>query len=546
MAFSDVVELGATEFSTKYKVIAKLGEGGMALVHLAVARGVGNVRKLVVLKSIRPELIATQKTHDMFLAEARVAATLNHPNIVQSFEVVVSKKRPVLVMEYLDGQPLERVMRLENLPLAVALFALKETLRGLDYAHNVADLDGAGLNLVHRDVSPQNIFVTYEGQVKLLDFGIAKVVGATCNTETGEIKGKVRYMAPEQMFGNSAVDRRADVFSVGVILWEALTGRRLWDDRSDVQVIQAVTARPIAAPSTVKPDVAARLDAICLRALAPSAEQRYESAAAMLADLEGAIEELGLRTDAGRVSTYVSGAFASLRASVRATVEAQMRNDTAVPVRLIASEGGTLLVEDDASAGDLWAQPSTLTVRRVEARRRRQRKVFTYVGIAAIGAVGVAPFISRHTQPANATSVSGQRISDQQPRKVDEGVHVSIDARPREARIFWDGEPLAGNPYTGELPRDALAHVVRVEASGFRTQSLTVGLKDLIDRRVELVPEATASPARPTPPTSRSVSNHPAAAPSAPASAAHPLAACTPPFTFDPNGIKHFKPECLK
>ena len=233
-------------------------------------------------------------------------------------------------------------------------------------------------------------------------------------------------------------------------------------------------------------------------------------------------------------------------------VEAQMRSDRVTPVQLVVSEVGTLLAEDDASAGDLWGLPSTRTVRRAEMRRR-QRQVLTYLGLAAAGALVVALFISRRPQPASATSADARASaateplpkSGRQPRNIEERVRVSIEARPLQARIFWDSEPLAGNPYVGELPRDGLPHVLRVEAAGFRTQWLTVGLKDPIVSLVELVPEPTASPVRPTPTTTRSASEHPAAARSTGAGAPHPLAACTPPFTFDPNGIKRFKPECL-
>jgi serine/threonine-protein kinase len=134
MSISDIVELDSGEFSKRYKVIAKLGEGGMATVHLALVRGIAGVRKLVVLKAVKPEFVGDRKVCEMFMSEARLAATLTHPNIVQTFEVVVSKRRPMLVMEYMDGQPLARVLNLAGLPLALALLAFKEILEGLEYA----------------------------------------------------------------------------------------------------------------------------------------------------------------------------------------------------------------------------------------------------------------------------------------------------------------------------------------------------------------------------------------------------------------------------
>src|SRR5580704_12011617 len=217
---SDVIEFDSGELSRRYKVIAKLGEGGMALVHLAVVRGLAGTRKLVVLKSVRPELLAEENIRNMFVEEARVATTLSHPNIVQTFEIAVSNGGPVLVMEYLEGQNLGHIRRrmrsgivplAPSAPLALQLFVLKGVLAGLEYAHNCKDLEGTALKLVHRDVSPQNVFVTYDGQVKILDFGIAKSAGTAGRSLSGNIKGKIRYMAPEQMVASVDLDGRADV-----------------------------------------------------------------------------------------------------------------------------------------------------------------------------------------------------------------------------------------------------------------------------------------------------------------------------------------------
>ena len=185
----------------KYRVIAKLGQGGMARVLLAAAAGPAGFNKLMVVKELREELAAEPEFLTMFLDEARLAARLNHPNVVTTYEVVTEGDRHYIAMDYLDGQPLNRLLHrisYSEMPLDVHLRIICDALEGLHYAHTVADFDGSPLNVVHRDVSPHNIFVTYDGQVKLVDFGVAKAAGAAAQTQTGVFKGKIRYMAPEQ------------------------------------------------------------------------------------------------------------------------------------------------------------------------------------------------------------------------------------------------------------------------------------------------------------------------------------------------------------
>jgi len=210
----------------KYRLIAELGHGGMAEVFLAVAQGPAGFNKLTVIKQIRPQLADDPEFLSMFLDEARLAARLNHPQIVQTNEVGHEANRYFIAMEYLEGQPLNRVVNRvgrERFPLAMHIGLLADTLAGLHYAHDLTDYDGTPLEVVHRDVTPHNIFITYEGQVKVVDFGIAKAMNSSSETKTGVLKGKVAYMAPEQARGEK-VDRRADVFSVGVMLWEAAVG----------------------------------------------------------------------------------------------------------------------------------------------------------------------------------------------------------------------------------------------------------------------------------------------------------------------------------
>ncbi|HSY24402.1 MAG TPA: serine/threonine-protein kinase, partial [Polyangiaceae bacterium] len=374
--------------------MAKLGEGGMALVHLAVVRGLAGTRKLVVLKSVRPELLAEESIRNMFVEEARVATTLSHPNIVQTFEIAVSKGAPVLVMEYLEGQNLAHIRRrmrsasvplAPSVPLALQLFVLNGVLAGLEYAHNCKDLEGTALKLVHRDVSPQNVFVTYDGQVKILDFGIAKSAGTTGRSLSGNIKGKIRYMAPEQMVASVDLDGRADVYAVGVMLWEALTQRRLWDGLADVHVMQRVLGNEVPLADELPHDVPPGLGAICRRALARDCNDRYESAAAMRFDLERAIDDLGLRVSMGEVGKVVSESFGELRASIRARIEQQLRDERTDPIDLPR--------DDEAISGDPWRMPLAAT-RSMPVRARRRRAAFLRSAGAAVFLTGVAVLLA--------------------------------------------------------------------------------------------------------------------------------------------------------
>ena len=258
----------------KYTLIGKLGHGGMAEVNLAVADGKGGFRKLTVIKRLHRHLAMEPGFVEMFLDEARLAARLNHPHCVQTYEVGDHDDNHFLAMEYLDGQGLERLLRISgqlglSMPVAESARIVADALDGLAYAHELTDFDGTELGVVHRDISPQNIFVTYNGVVKLLDFGIAKAATHIVETKTGVIKGKYAYIAPEQALGQQ-VDARSDLWSMGVVLWECLTGRRLFKSVNELatlhETLQGEIKLPSATPSACARSRATRASATRARA----------------------------------------------------------------------------------------------------------------------------------------------------------------------------------------------------------------------------------------------------------------------------------------
>jgi eukaryotic-like serine/threonine-protein kinase len=311
-----------------YRLVAGLGEGGMARVYLALSRKAAGFSKLVVLKVLRSSTSDDAELRRMFFDEARIAALLNHPNVVQTYEAGEDEGRLFLAMEYLEGKSLSSILNARppgDVPLDVQLRIIADVLEGLHYAHELTDVDGTPLHVIHRDVSPQNVLVTYAGVSKVVDFGIAKFRSSP-NTESGVIKGKVGYMAPEQI-SNSGVNRRADVYAAGVMIWEAIAKRKLVQ-RGEDEI--AVLARRMngAEPSVrqfAPPGTPEDLLAICDRAMAADPNARYQTAHDLVEALDVYLKRTG-GADKKRVASLLEGWFGEERSRIRQQVEQQSRN----------------------------------------------------------------------------------------------------------------------------------------------------------------------------------------------------------------------------
>src|SRR5687768_12586080 len=272
------------------RFLYRLGQGGMAEVHVAACGGSSAKQSLVVVKRMHQQHLDDPATVRMFQDEARLALCLTHPNIVRTERLGMFDGRHGIVMEYLEGQPFHQLLKRayeteSTLNLDVIVQIAIAALDGLHYAHELKDQNGNELGLVHRDVSPQNLFITYDGAVKMLDFGIAKNALADARTRTGLLKGKISYMAPEQARGDH-VDRRADLWSLGVMLWEGVTGSRLFKGSNEAATLHMTLTGEVPSPSTRRPDLPPELEAILMRALKRDPEQRYPSAAVMRDELE--------------------------------------------------------------------------------------------------------------------------------------------------------------------------------------------------------------------------------------------------------------------
>ncbi len=318
-----------TDFG-KYRLVARLGRGGMAEVFLAFVAGPAGFRKPVVIKRILADLQSDDRLVQMFFDEARLVARLNHPHVVQTYEVGELEGRHFLAMEYLEGQPLHRVLRVcarrhMTIPPSIAVRIAVDALDALQYAHDLRDFDGTPLGVVHRDVSPQNIFVTYDGVVKLLDFGIAKSVTQVVQTRTGAIKGKYAYISPEQARGGD-VDARADLWAMGIVLWESLVGQRLFKGETDIATLEASLRGPIPRLSEALPGSSSLLCRVLDRALSRDRDKRYPTALAMKEDLEQFLRQEPAPVGRAELSRYVRKLFADVVDDHRRLLSVCMEN----------------------------------------------------------------------------------------------------------------------------------------------------------------------------------------------------------------------------
>jgi eukaryotic-like serine/threonine-protein kinase len=310
---SNSVSTKGTYFLGRYRVVDEIGIGGMASVHLARMDGPGGFQKWVAIKRIHPHLIEDDSFIHMFLDEARIAARISHPNVATVFELGKHDDTYWIAMEYLHGEPLREVMRRTEetgapMPPEIACRVIADAAEGLHAAHELLGKNGEKLNLIHRDVTPHNLFVTYEGTTKVVDFGIAKFSSRMSSTRAGTLKGKLAYMSPEQVQGET-IDRRTDIFALGVVLWELTTGQRLFRMDSDLDTLAKVQECNIPRPSTLVRGYPIDLEKIVMKALSKNRGERFKTAREFSRQLQSLLMRRGLFIASDEVANYVQGIF---------------------------------------------------------------------------------------------------------------------------------------------------------------------------------------------------------------------------------------------
>ena len=485
----------------RYRLLLELGQGGMARVFVAFSSGLGGFNKLVVLKVMRDELNENEGSLSMFLGEARLAARMNHQNIVQTLEVGEDGGRYFICMEYLEGQTLGRLMKKtvdSPLPLAARLELICQVLEALIYMHGFTDPDGTPLSLVHRDISPNNIFVTFEGTAKVLDFGVAKAVGVSHATEAGMFKGKLGYAAPEQILGNS--EQRSDVFAVGVLLWELLAYRRLSQDRTQQEIVQARMAGVDPEIMRKALGVPVELLQICTRAVAKKLEDRYASALEMRDALRTYIRANNLDYSPEQLRNVLGELYASERVEIRRLVDQRMKQAVVeddhpeieaqqIPVAPALLGGlGAVTLTGNASTY-VAAPPST----------SKGRWIVALVGVAALAGGGGwwlsnadrAPPSTPLAIATSNTGTPGPSLPTANPSQ--KLVTVKIAASPPDTEILLDGAKLDGNPFTGQFPKDQALRRLELRCFGRVTEARMIRLDQDLDLLIALQVDKSAA-----------------------------------------------------
>jgi serine/threonine-protein kinase len=497
----------------RYQLVTLLAEGGMARVYLAFARGPAGFDKLVVVKQIRPELAWDQDFVTMFFDEARIAARLNHANVVHTYEVVEENGLYLLVMEYLEGhtvgEALRRITR-EAMPLDQHLWILTQVLAGLSYAHDLRDYDGTPLGVVHRDVSPSNVFLSYSGEVKLLDFGIAKAAGAISATHEGTIKGKLGYSAPEQ-FLQSEVDCRADLYAVGVMLWEALGRRRRRMADTPAATYQARISGLEPKIREVCPDVPRVLAEICDRATAPDPADRYDTAADFQRELEEYLDQVSRPPGQRELAALLDRHFQAERLEVRARVQELLSTaitqhppgSTAVSFAS-RSPPGALYDLPITEASD--APPDFRGA--LHASALRHRPLLIAGGLVMIIGAFAAAFSRRDSptppvdavaaNPAPAPAASATPPAEEAKKIEATPVQLYIHVKPVSAMVTLDGARLVSNPFQADVTVDKRAHVLHASAPGYQSaeQVITFGNDVRVEITLKPLPGAAGKAAR--------------------------------------------------
>ncbi len=388
---------GASRWLGRYELLHEIASGGMATVYLGRARGAAGFERVVAIKVCHPHLRGDEEFATMFLDEARLAARIHHPNVVGTLDVG-DDETLYLVMEYVEGDRLSGLIKAAakkgtGVPVEIGARLMIDALSGLHAAHELTDPQGRPLQIVHRDVSPQNILVGIDGVARITDFGIAKAEARVTVTREGQVKGKMSYMAPEQMT-TSKVDRRADVYAAGVVLWETLTGRRLFRTDSDAETLNLVLHGVVPKPSSVTPGLTPELDEIVGKALERDPERRYATAADFAEALENASFKIATaRAVAATVQDYLGESIAARRELVRKLDEAGVLTPERSLVRSTAGASGSYPGAAHFPYGD---RPSAVPAEPPPQPPQHSRTpLYAGLGLVAVLALGVGAFALR-------------------------------------------------------------------------------------------------------------------------------------------------------
>jgi serine/threonine-protein kinase len=480
----------------RYTLLVPVAQGGMARVWAARQVGQRGFQKVVAIKTIMPALAADAEFERMFLDEARIAAAVHHPNVCEIHDLGEVGNVLFLAMEWVDGVSLLALLKARpRTPLedAIAARITADACAGLHAAHELRDEYGYPLNVVHRDVSPHNILVSINGQVKVADFGVAKAMGLEhAPTVAGQLKGKVAYMSPEQAVGDTNVDRRSDIFSLGAVLYEALTGHRAWAGANDVARLQNLLAGNIIPPRQIRPDIPQDLENILAYSLSVDPARRYQTAEQMRMALEQFLVSRGLMVSASNVANSVR----QLCGREIEERQAQIRHATA----MMPDEPN---VPSAASIGAYSMQrPPT------HGMRRSTATAITFVagGITIAGLMGIVALSSLPNAPAATPPVTAPPTETAAPlptppKKVN---NILVKPSPATAEVEVNGVALGKGERSFERPSPGQTHTVVVRAPGYETATITIS-HDATESEwsVELTaspdaaPSATATPTAP-------------------------------------------------
>ena len=474
----------------KYTLIRKLATGGMAELFLAIQRSVAGFEKLLVIKRILPAMNQDRAFIDMLLHEARIAATLSHPNIVQIFDVGQHEGNYFIAMEHVHGEDLRSIVRqmkkkgVTEFPLEHAISIVLGMCAGLAYAHEKRDLDGSQLNIVHRDISPQNVVVTFTGDVKIVDFGIAKSdtkLNHDANTRSGKLKGKIPYMSPEQARGEG-IDWRSDIFATSVMLFELTTGKRLFKGASEFETLKLICERDYPHPSQIRAGYPQELEHIVMRGLAKDRGARFQSAREMQAMLEEFVRRERIPTSTIALSQFMQSLFEDKLATQK---EALLQGKQLADI-IALQEGADSAAEHDANgrpSQSLLSTPAaSRTVTGVNAARPARGGAAIVLGLlgaaAVVSAAGVGGlyYWKTHSGAPETTASSASPVATQAP--LTRGA-VVIVSDPPGAAIWLNGEKRSEiTPATlTKLPIGA-PFDVKLTRDGYEEQTQTVTLTE--------------------------------------------------------------------